>query len=199
MNYSLKVNKSNMKEGSIKGFASIVFGNTFKVIGIKILENSKDGNLFVSMPAYPSKSSEKTVYKDICNPITKEFREELYGNILNLFNKINEEKIEETEEKFGTEEIPEIGVEVTPYQKEDSNLRGFVHIFIEKSFVINTISILQGKDKLFITMPSYKTNKKDKNGKSKYQEICYPITKESREELYGKIFGEYGKIKQEIL
>lgn len=31
------------------------------------------------------------IYKDVCNPITKEFREELYGNILEAFEKVKEQ------------------------------------------------------------------------------------------------------------
>ena len=36
-------------------------------------------------------------------------------------------------------------------------------------------------------MPSYKTKQVDENGKSIYQDICYPVTKEFREKLYGDI------------
>ena len=40
-------------------------------------------------------------------------------------------------------------------------------------------------------MPSYKTKQIDENGKSIYQDICYPVTKDFRERLYGAILGEY--------
>lgn len=30
------------------------------------------------------------VYKDVCNPITAEFREKLYGDIIEAFNAIND-------------------------------------------------------------------------------------------------------------
>lgn len=36
-------------------------------------------------------------------------------------------------------------------------------------------------------MPRYKTNEKDENQKDIYQDICNPITKEFREQLYGDI------------
>lgn len=40
------------------------------------------------MPRYKSSERDENggiVYKDVCNPITAEFREELYGNILEAF------------------------------------------------------------------------------------------------------------------
>lgn len=45
------------------------------------------GELFVSMPRYRSNERDEknsVIYKDVCNPITAEFREELYTNILVL-------------------------------------------------------------------------------------------------------------------
>ena len=43
------------KEGSnIKGFATVVFGDSFKITNIAILENKDKGELFVSMPRYRS-------------------------------------------------------------------------------------------------------------------------------------------------
>ena len=36
-------------------------------------------------------------------------------------------------------------------------------------------------------MPSYKTKEVDENNKSVYRDVCYPVTKEFREKLYGTI------------
>lgn len=55
MKYSVKVNEVKAKEGSnIKGFATVVFGDSFKITNIAILENKDKGELFVSMPRYRS-------------------------------------------------------------------------------------------------------------------------------------------------
>ena len=49
MKYSIKVNEVRAKEGSnIKGFATVVFGDSFKITNIAILENKDKGELFVS-------------------------------------------------------------------------------------------------------------------------------------------------------
>ena len=81
MKYTVKVNKVRKNEGSLRGFATVVFEESFKVTNIAILENS-NGNMFVSMPRYRSSEVDEQnnhIFKDVCNPITKEFREELYN------------------------------------------------------------------------------------------------------------------------
>ena len=55
MKYSIKVNEVRARDGSnIKGFATVVFGDSFKITNIAILENKEKGELFVSMPRYRS-------------------------------------------------------------------------------------------------------------------------------------------------
>ena len=73
MKYSIKVNEVRAKEGSnIKGFATVVFGDSFKITNIAILENKDKGELFVSMPRYRSNERDESngvIYKDVCNPM----------------------------------------------------------------------------------------------------------------------------------
>lgn len=49
MEVSIRVNEVKNKD-NIKGFATVVFGDAFKITNIAILENKETGNLFVSMP-----------------------------------------------------------------------------------------------------------------------------------------------------
>ena len=198
MNYSIKVNEVKSKEGNLKGFATVVFGDSFKITNIAILENSEKGELFVSMPRYKSSERDENngvVYKDVCNPITKEFREELYGNILEAFEKVKEQDKEQGEKGKGKIEMPEFSVSVTPYEREGSNIRGLARIYFEDSFIVNNINILQGNDKVFVAMPSYKTKQVDEQNKPVYQDVCYPVTKEFREKLFGEILDTYEKEK----
>lgn len=198
MKYSIKVNEVKSKEGNLKGFATVVFGDSFKITNIAILENSERGELFVSMPRYKSSERDENngvVYKDVCNPITKEFREELYGNILEAFEKVKEQDKEQGEKSEGKIEMPEFSVSVTPYEREGSNIRGLARIYFEDSFIVNNINILQGNDKVFVAMPSYKTKQVDEQNKPVYQDVCYPVTKEFREKLFGEILDTYEKEK----
>ena len=205
MKYSIKVNEVRAKEGSnIKGFATVVFGDSFKITNIAILENKDKGELFVSMPRYRSNERDESngvIYKDVCNPITAEFREELYTNILDAYARIKEPEKEETQKQDRTQgtkgsfEMPEFSVTVTPYEREGSNIKGLARIYFENSFIVNNINIVQGKEKIFVSMPSYKTKQVDEQGKPIYQDVCYPVTKDFREKLYNEIILEYEKAK----
>lgn len=48
-------------------------------------------------------------------------------------------------------------------------------------------------------MPSYKTKQADKNGKAVYQDICFPVTKEFRENFYGEIIETYKEEKEKTV
>ena len=187
MKYTVKKVRKN--KGNLRGFATVVFGESFKVTNIAILENS-EGNLFVSMPRYRSSEVDEKnnyIYKDICNPITREFRTELYDTILDGYKNAGNENREVTKEP----EMPSFAVKVTPYEREGSNIKGLARIYLDDSFVINNVSVIHGKNDVFVAMPSYKTKQTDKEGKAVYQDICFPITKEFRERLYGEIVETY--------
>lgn len=67
MEVSIRVNEVKNKD-NIKGFATVVFGDAFKITNIAILENKETGNLFVSMPRYRSNELDENgghVYKDV--------------------------------------------------------------------------------------------------------------------------------------
>lgn len=193
MKFSVRVNEVKNMEGNIRGFATVVFDNSFKVTNIAILENKERGKLFVSMPRYKSNERDENgnVYKDVCNPITKEFREELYGNILEAYENLQKQDQEQEREHEEFRNAPEFSVSVTPYEREGSNIKGLARIYFEDSFIVNNVNILQGKENLFVAMPSYKTKQTDEHGKPVYQEVCYPVTKEFREKLYKEILSTY--------
>ena len=189
MNYTIQVNEVKNTEGNVRAFASLVFGECFKITNIAILENKEKGELFVSMPRYKSSQrneDNEPVYKDVCNPITKEFREELYSLILqayeNVKNKTGDRQVFVMDGKMiddktnGDIEEPmdvdglEFSVSVSVIEREGSNIKGLARIFIEDCFVINNVSIIQGKENLFVAMPSYKTKKVNENDRPIYQD-----------------------------
>ena len=186
MNYEITVNQLNKEDGNIRAFASVVFEESFKVSNIAVIEN-RDGQCFVSMPRYAS-SKDDSGYKDICHPITKEFREELYEGIMKAYEQV--QQIEENRLQLKISQVDQeksqelkFNVKVTPFERDGSNIRGLARIYLEDCFVINNVSLLQGKNGLFVAMPSYKTKQTDEQGKSIYQDICFPVTKEFRENL----------------
>ena len=204
MNYTIKVNvvKTTNEETKVKGFANVVFGNSFKITNISIVENSKTGEVFVSMPRY--KSSElgddgQPIYKDVCNPITKEFREELYKNILAVYEKAGDTPDAIMEIEAESMKEPDFTVRMHPIDKEGSNVKAVGQIYIESGFIINNINIIEGKKGLFVTMPSYKTKKVDEAGKAVYQDICYPVTKGFRDKLFTAILEDYSAVKDKAV
>jgi DNA-binding cell septation regulator SpoVG len=199
MKYSINVTEAKNQEGNVKGFATLVFGDSFKITNIAILENKEKNSLFVSMPRYKSSERDENggvVYKDVCNPITAEFRKELYDNILDAFEQAKAADGQEYKTEKVVAEMPEFSVTVTPFEREGSNIRGLARVYFDDSFIVNNVSILQGKEKLFVAMPSYKTKQVDEQGKAVYQDVCYPVTKEFREKLYDEIIREYEKAKE---
>ena len=192
MKYTIKVNEVN-RESNIKAMASVVFGDSFKIGNIAVVER-KDGELFVAMPQFRSKSKDQhgnDVYKGVCNPITKEFRQELFDNILATY--ASEQKERTIDTKDGRD--LQFKVSVVPFERQSGNVRGIGRIYFNDNFVVNNVSVLQGKENLFVVMPSYKTKQTDEQGKAIYQDVCYPVTKEFREVLYGEIIDSYNKEK----
>mgnify|MGYP000018346532 FL=1 len=67
-------------QGGIRAYASATIAGCFAVRGIKIVEGGKDG-LFMSMPSRKTQDG----YKDICFPVTEEFRNELKQAVLGAY------------------------------------------------------------------------------------------------------------------
>lgn len=91
-NLSIKVTVIPMKEneGCLKANASIILNDIFKVTGIRIGISQK-GNIFVSMPDYKTgrlDDNGKDIYQDIAYPVTRQFRQELYDEIVKEFNAV---------------------------------------------------------------------------------------------------------------
>lgn len=191
MKYSIKVNDVKRNEGSLKGFATVTFGESFKVTNIAILQ-SGDGRMFVSMPRYKTNQQNEEghdVYKDICNPITKEFREVLYADILEAFEKRDEKDFASREKSI---EMPEVTVSVTPYEKEGSSMKALARVVLDDCFVINNVTVLEGRNgNNFVAMPGYKTNQKDEQGKDIFRDLCFPVTAEFRTKMFDAVLADY--------
>lgn len=202
MNYTIKVNKLKEPKGNLEGFAQVIFGGSMKITNIAILRNEGTNQNYISMPRYKSNEKDEqgqAVYKDICNPITKEFRAELYNSILQEFGQLTDEKRQNYVDFKNLEvEMPAFRAVVTPFEREASNIRGLGRIYLEDVFVINNVSVLQGKESMFVAMPSYKTNQKDQQGKDIYQDICYPVTREFRSVMYGEVVNAYEVAKEKV-
>jgi stage V sporulation protein G len=80
-------------------------------------------------------------------------------------------------------------VKVFPIQEE--KLKAFVSIVFDQCFMVNDIKIIQGRDGLFISMPS----RKKKNGE--FKDVAHPLNNETRRIIEEKVLAEYDQALQE--
>lgn len=201
MKYSIKLNAVNNPDKNVRAFATVTFGDCFKITNIAVVKTQK-GEPFVSMPSFKSKERNEhnqPVYKDVCNPITSDFRKELYDDILALYGEMERSGKSEVSKAEEHPEEPQFRVAVTPFEREGSNIRALARIYFEDCFVVNNVSIIQGRESEFVAMPSYMAKQNGKYGKAQYQDVCFPVTKEYREKLYEAILECYKQEKEKSM
>ena len=159
MNVKVHVRHYSKEDSSTLGFATVNFGDKITLNDVRIVDGAKGA--FVSMPSYPTKDGG---YKDICYPVTKEFRQNLYNAIMNAYQTGKEQSFD-----MGGGD-PQIKPIVTPFTRAGSNIRGIASVIIDESFKIGNISVMSnGKGYMFCNMPTVKAP--DKDGKDTYREI----------------------------
>ena len=190
MDYSIQLNAVNNPEKNVRAFATVVFGDCFKVTNVAVIEGSK--GTFVSMPSFRTKERDEynnPVYKDVCNPVTKEFREELYGDILKLYGEMEQTGKAEVKMEADSPNEPAFTVRVTPFEREGSNMVGLASIVLNDSFAVSNVGVVQGKNGIFVAMPSYKAG-------NKYRDVCFPVTKEFREKVNNAVLETFHQAKE---
>lgn len=70
---------------------------------------------------------------------------------------------------------------------EEGKLQAYVTVTFDDSFVVHNVKIIEGKQGLFIAMPSRKTST------GEYKDVAHPISPEFRAEMQEKILAEYEK------
>ena len=82
-------------------------------------------------------------------------------------------------------------VRVRLVAKEELKLRAVASITIDECFVVHDIKVIEGKDGLFISMPSRKTPD------GEFKDIVHPINTETREMIKSAVLEAYEKAKVE--
>ena len=82
MDIQVKISVLANNESRVKAMASITFDNVFVVTGIKVVEGQN--GIFISMPQRKTASGE---YKDVCFPLSGDFRKVISGEIIDAYNK----------------------------------------------------------------------------------------------------------------
>lgn len=64
----------------------------------------------------------------------------------------------------------------------DSSVKGTASVTFDNLFKVTKLSVVEGKNGLFVNMPNQKLKEPDENGNS-YKDTAYPLTKELRDKL----------------
>ena len=74
----------------------------------------------------------------------------------------------------------------------DSKMKAIVSVTFDNEFVVHDIKVIEGKNGLFIAMPSRKTPS------GEFKDITHPINTETRQKIQDAILEEYEKVKNEL-
>lgn len=74
---------------------------------------------------------------------------------------------------------------------ENNAVRAFASVTFDDALVVTGLTIMEGKNGLFVSMPQ--TKGKDADGKDKWFDICFPISKEGRQAITDAVLEAYEK------
>jgi stage V sporulation protein G len=81
--------------------------------------------------------------------------------------------------------------EVKVFPVGEDKLKAFVSVVIDQCFMVNDIKIIQGRQGLFISMPS----RKKKNGE--FKDVAHPLNNDTRRMIESKVLSEYDRVLEE--
>ena len=81
--------------------------------------------------------------------------------------------------------------EIRIFPRRESKVRAFAQITFDDCFVVRTLRIIQGRERLFVAMPSHK--RKDGN----HEDVAHPITNDMRKKIEDAVINEYHRLSQE--
>lgn len=67
----------------------------------------------------------------------------------------------------------------------DGNCRAHASVNINGSFAVRGVKVMESSKGLFVSMPSYRA------GNGEYKDICFPVTKEARQEFDSAVLNAY--------
>ncbi len=78
--------------------------------------------------------------------------------------------------------------DVKVVKRDSKQIRGFASIVIDDSLIVKNIKIIEGRDGLFIAMPSYKLSS------GEFKDIVHPLNIETRNKIQNMILEKYNNI-----
>ena len=75
--------------------------------------------------------------------------------------------------------------EIKVFPVREEKLKAFVSIVFDHCFMVNDIKVIQGRDGLFISMPS----RRKKNGK--FKDVAHPLNNDTRQRIERRVLEKY--------
>lgn len=83
-------------------------------------------------------------------------------------------------------------VNITKIVKGDPKLKAYAEAYIDEGFIITGLRVVEGKNGLFVAMPSREGRRKEGDeGYTKHHDIVHPINAEVRKQFTDAIIPEY--------
>ncbi len=144
---SIKIQRFYGENTRLKAIVTVTFDKCIVVRDVNII--ASQDNVFVAMPSIKLRTGE---FKDICHPLTPEFRDYIQKNIIDVFNSGESEKVFENE---FTE--PKINIKIKSILDNDL-IVGECSVAFDDKFVVHNIKIVRIKGKgLTVIFPYRKT------------------------------------------
>jgi len=75
--------------------------------------------------------------------------------------------------------------EIKVFPVDEEKLKAFVSIVFDRCFMVNDIKVIQGREGLFISMPS----RRKRNGR--FKDVAHPLNNETRRMIEDRVLAEY--------
>ena len=89
--------------------------------------------------------------------------------------------------------VANIEAQVYPLKEPRNNTLAMASLTIGGCFAVRGVKVVQGRNGPFVSMPQAK------DGKGEYQDVCFPISKEVREQVSKLVLDKYNAQKDKAL
>lgn len=194
MFYQIYMEKPRHKTKDVLAYVSVVFGESFKVNGMWIENNSKSEKPTLCFPVYKVNKDGKNKSCIQYVPITSEFYKEFTTNVLETYQDMLNGNKTSIVTKCGSKlDDFNFKVRVNPLSSsKNKNLKGIASIHLNNCFALNSVFISKDKNnRLNAAMPRYKTV--DSKGKSVYCDLYEILDDTLRMEVFKSILIGYSE------
>ena len=91
-----------------------------------------------------------------------------------------------------------ISVKAFENADRDSAVKANVNLTIDNAFVVKNLTIVQGKNGMFLNMPHHKSNEVGADGKAVYKDDAFPLSKNLRDKMQEAAIESYERGGEEV-